>query len=64
MGLFSFMAEVVSAPIKVGASVTKATVRSVGHVVTMEPERIADEVESVVDDTAEAAKKAEDALDE
>lgn len=64
MGLFSFMAEVVSAPIKVAASVTKATVRSVGHVVTMEPERIADEAESVVDDTVEAAKKVEDALDE
>lgn len=29
MGLFSFMAEVVSAPIKVAASVTKATVTGI-----------------------------------
>jgi len=64
MGLFSFMAEVVAAPIKVAASVTKATVRSVGHAVTLEPERIADEVESVADAALKAAEDAEDAIDE
>lgn len=64
MGFFSFVAEAITAPVKVATSVAKATVKSVGHVVTLEPERIGDELESIVEDTEKAVEDVEDALDD